>query len=388
MSEALNNDNNDTATQAPPRLDTASPETENTVITASPQSFSEPAVYGHSYQTHTISGGHNILGNVYFGAASDPEADLFSRASAVKRQATGPSLLPKASISFFTGRRLQLEQLKTWLLEPISNVLSRKVVVVHGLGGSGKTQFCLRYAEQNRSSPYLTSKRYWGVFWIDASTLKAADRSYEQIGDIFRKGATPAGGRFWLSQQHQPWLMIVDNADDPDLDMPSVLPIGTRGHILITSRNPNVKDHATAGTIHLTKMEPEEAIDLLLRTAYPDDASARARNTYRNCAMGIAEQLGYLAIALRHAGSTIRRKIYTIEKYLSLYLARRGYLINPRMSLNDKEADIITTWEIPFQRLENRASSRCGSTSTPFRFSASSSHTSNVAASAMVLQGL
>lgn len=104
-------------------------------------------------------------------------------------------------------------------------------------------------------------------------------------------------------------------------------------------------------------MEPEEAIDLLLRTAYPDDASARARNTYRNCAMGIAEQLGYLAIALRHAGSTIRRKIYTIEKYLSLYLARRGYLINPRMSLNDKEADIITTWEIPFRRLENRASS-------------------------------
>lgn len=76
----------------------------------------------------------------------------------------------------------------------------------------------------SKNSPYLTSKRYWGVFWIDASTLKAADRSYEQIGDIFRKGATPAGGRFWLSQQHQPWLMIVDNADDPDLDMPSVLP--------------------------------------------------------------------------------------------------------------------------------------------------------------------
>ncbi|KAL8691660.1 MAG: hypothetical protein Q9218_003160 [Villophora microphyllina] len=55
----------------------------------------------------------------------------------------------------FTGRKQQAQELKEnfgrLLYSP--NQITRgghKIVVIHGLGGSGKTQFCLRYAEENR----------------------------------------------------------------------------------------------------------------------------------------------------------------------------------------------------------------------------------------------
>ena len=55
----------------------------------------------------------------------------------------------------FTGRKQQAQELKEKLGRPIISPDQKirgehKVVVIHGLGGSGKTQFCLRYAEENR----------------------------------------------------------------------------------------------------------------------------------------------------------------------------------------------------------------------------------------------
>lgn len=162
-------------------------------------------------------------------------------------------------------------------------------------------------------------------------------------------------GIFWLSKLRKPWLLVLDNADDPELDLSALMPVGDRGHILITSRNPSFRDYATAGTLHLNKMDPEEAIELLLRLSFPQDLDARAAQSSRTHAMGIADRLGYLAIALNHAGATIRRKIFTIEKYLTSYLARQGFLINPRLSISPAETEIITTWEIPFRKMEAKA---------------------------------
>src|SRR5947207_11096341 len=41
-----------------------------------------------------------------------------------------------------------------------------------------------------------------------------------------------------LANTLQAWLLVFDNADDPNLSLSSYLPPGNRGHIIITSRNP------------------------------------------------------------------------------------------------------------------------------------------------------
>lgn len=55
----------------------------------------------------------------------------------------------------FTGRKQQAQELKENLDRLLDSPSQKtrgehKIVVIYGLGGSGKTQFCLRYAEENR----------------------------------------------------------------------------------------------------------------------------------------------------------------------------------------------------------------------------------------------
>jgi hypothetical protein len=66
---------------------------------------------------------------------------------------------PKPVDRFYTGRTEQAEQLKKWLLPgsfpgngraPIVTFAKQNRFVIYGIGGSGKTQFCCKFAEDNR----------------------------------------------------------------------------------------------------------------------------------------------------------------------------------------------------------------------------------------------
>lgn len=61
-------------------------------------------------------------------------------------------LVPRSSSIYFTGREKQAREVKE-MLGPIRSHDDKprnRLVVLFGLGGSGKTQFCLKYAEDNK----------------------------------------------------------------------------------------------------------------------------------------------------------------------------------------------------------------------------------------------
>lgn len=263
-------------------------------------------------------------------------------------------IIPRCSSTYFTGRRLHADAVRE-KLGPVSHLEEanrHRICVIYGLGGAGKTQFCLRYAEDNRS-------RYWGVFWIDASSEENAENGYSSIGQQAGKGATFSGGMHWLSQCTKPWLLVIDNADDPDMDVSKYFPIGGSGHILITTRNPGAEIYATAGHLRFSGLDPEDALNLLLKTAFPKDEPPSPNSGSRRTAQKITSELGYLALAIANAGTSIRRNIYTLEMYLRHYLGhRRAMIVSNSISTAD-QANIITTWEIPFQRIVNRKTLGC-----------------------------
>jgi hypothetical protein len=106
--------------------------------------------------------------------------------------------------------------------------------------------------------------RYWGVFWIDASTAENAETSFAKIDGYVRDGANHSKAAsfsatmHWLLQSRKPWLLILDNADDPELDVSQYIPAGSHGHILITTRNPSVIEYATIGHIRFSGMDPRK----------------------------------------------------------------------------------------------------------------------------------
>ncbi|TVY55429.1 Nephrocystin-3 [Lachnellula cervina] len=89
----------------------------------------------------------------------------------------------------------------------------------------------------------------------------------------------------------------------------------------------------------------------------PNDESGTPNPQRQSLAQGIVSELGYLALAIMQAGRTIRRKIATLEMYLNIYLGHRKSLMKTPRTLNADEANIITTWEIPFKNtVANRTS--------------------------------
>ena len=168
------------------------------------------------------------------------------------------------------------------------------------------------------------------------------------------KGNDPSAGQAWLAQTSEPWLVVLDNANDPDMDLSMFIPISGNGHILITSRNPGAKLYNTVGCLDFKGMDPEEAITLLLRLAYPDKELHDTTKDYRVQAGIIASELGYLALALKQAAYTIRTGLRPLEVYLISLLGCRKELLSKSLVRNAEHANILATWELPFTSISNR----------------------------------
>ncbi|KAF2266736.1 TPR-like protein [Lojkania enalia] len=262
-------------------------------------------------------------------------------------------LVPRSPSKFFTGRQKHAREVKE-MLGPIRSHDDRKrnePIVLYGLGGSGKTQFCLKYVEDNKH-------RYWGVFWIDASDKENIESGFGAIGEQAGRGSTLSAGIYWLSRCTKPWLLIFDNADDPDLGIEEYFPSGGNGHILVTTRNPRAAEETRAGRIRFRGMEAQEAVTFLLKAACSDTPYDTIPSTpkRRICAEKIAIELGFLPLALAHAGATIRRNIFTLERYLEYYLGCRKSTMSHSHINSADDVNVITTWEIPFQRIARRGS--------------------------------
>ncbi|KAI0976495.1 hypothetical protein F4678DRAFT_417364 [Xylaria arbuscula] len=248
---------------------------------------------------------------------------------------------------YYVGRQKQMENLQQQFGNAKRRIRSKpKVFVIYGLPGSGKTQFCLRYSEDNRH-------RYWGIFWIDCSTESTAEDGFGSLGMLAGKGAQPGAGLAWLSHLPDSWLLILDNANDPEMDLSKYIPISGYGHVLITTRNPGAQLYNTVGSFQFRGMDPEEAIMLLLRLAYPEKEFYQISNLYKQDAGVIALELGYLALALKQAAHTIRTQFLPLGRYLQSLLGCRQALLSRPLVKSAADANIYATWELPFTDIMN-----------------------------------
>ena len=145
-------------------------------------------------------------------------------------------------------------------------------------------------------------------------------------------------------------MLIIDNADDPSVDISRFFPPGDRGHILVTSRNSECRYHETVGYQELKEMNHEEADTLLLKAAGKDPTVPRLRRLARP----ITSTLGYLPLAIDQAGATIRQNISSLESYLTLYYRQRRQIMSMR-SIQGGEAykyTVYTTWEVSFRMIK------------------------------------
>ena len=162
----------------------------------------------------------------------------------------------------------------------------------------------------------------------------------------------------WLVNSVDDWLMIIDNADDPSLDVSQFFPAGNRGSIIITTRNPDCRIHATVGSSEIGQLHQEEAVNLLMKAS----DVAETDDTLRPQAQAVAQTLGYLALAITHAGAMIRQKLYSFEEYCAAYTRRRKDLLSvrPVQASADYQYTVYTTWNISVASIREMAQGPTG----------------------------
>ena len=159
----------------------------------------------------------------------------------------------------------------------------------------------------------------------------------------------------WLSNVPESWALILDNADDPRLDLSPYFPVGNRGVILMTSRNPECTVHSTVGSYELGAMGVDEAVTLMLKTAGIRDRSSQSM---RETARPVVLTLGCLALAITQAGAVIRQGRCRMGEYCTLYARRRKELLSQKaiQGGDDYRYTVYTTWEVSRQMIEEMSS--------------------------------
>ncbi|KAJ7452321.1 hypothetical protein FB451DRAFT_1374164 [Mycena latifolia] len=234
----------------------------------------------------------------------------------------------------FTGREDILQEMTEYFNKGIGQ---RHIFLLHGLGGSGKSQIAFKFVEQSTGLP---ESRFSEIYFLDSSSEQTIENDLVTLALAKKAGKTFKDGLLWLSHQHREWLMVFNNADDIHLKLVQYFPSGSRGNILITSRNPNLGQVAKA--VHkVEQMALEEAIDLLLSSAQYGIMEDNNRDLGRR---------------IVQAGAFISSS-RSLQTYLGLYerMSSRIQLLHQQPPQSEYGWSVYTTWQMSFQKVSRQA---------------------------------
>ncbi|KIM32606.1 hypothetical protein M408DRAFT_41470, partial [Serendipita vermifera MAFF 305830] len=157
----------------------------------------------------------------------------------------------------------------------------------------------------------------------------------------------------------QPWLLILDNADDPDLQLLPFIPKCSCGSIIITSRNRDAGYLSNTCHLEMGQMDRTEALTTLLKAAKRQLPLVPEELISANT---LLDELGCLAVALVQAGTYCHQlsstvdgvfQPYSITNYLSLFHSRRSSLmkkVNP-LTLDGYGRGVYTTLDLSYNAI-------------------------------------
>ncbi|KAK6507640.1 hypothetical protein TWF481_006066 [Arthrobotrys musiformis] len=297
-----------------------------------------------------------------------------------------PFRLPFARNGAFVGRAEELRQADEFFWDPnVTDTDTPRLFALVGTSGIGKTQVALEYAYRHR-------RDYTAVFWVSAASEHGIRASFVTIMQRIVKeqariswpesspdyqaiasklgipGLIDTKGRVstdpedideirsalfeWLQLPGKnKWLMVFDNMDDLEtFNIEEYLPSEGNGAIFITSRRPEFSQGAKQVTLDM--LDSKSAVALLFKVAHFTDIS----EVHEEEALALAKRLGFMPLAIIHAGYYINATKAPLADYLLHYDESFTTLQpkRPKFGRNYRADTAATNWEILYPKVEEQ----------------------------------
>ena len=144
--------------------------------------------------------------------------------------------------------------------------------------------------------------------------------------------------------------MIIDNADDPEIDLSPYIPDNRSGDVLITTRNPQCIIHNTVGHHELSDLEPDLARELLYKTLSMPESQ---RVEKLEAATAVTQSVGSHTLAIIQAAAFIKSRLCSLEAYPDLFRQKRSELMKFHSKQNASPyGNVYATFEVTAKFLE------------------------------------
>ncbi|PBK86816.1 TPR-like protein [Armillaria gallica] len=193
--------------------------------------------------------------------------------------------------------------------------------------------------------------RFLHVWFFDATSDSTLAADFKKLGKAAGIGESVDDVQDFLRRMHGDWLLIFDNADDPEVELSNYIPRCNHGNIIITSRLTEINQITSPGAhFDFLDLEQSEAINLLLKHAHQN-----VDNNNQQLAADIVDVLGCQALAVATAGAYIASNpTYTLSNYLSRFNQKRKKLLNYKMrSLDDYQKTVFSAFHLSFDQLSS-----------------------------------
>ncbi|KAL6406436.1 Nucleoside phosphorylase [Ilyonectria robusta] len=290
-------------------------------------------------------------------------------------------------VTRFVARKEELGRIH----DILKGTIGRRTVILHGLGGIGKTQLAIAYFKRHRTD-------YSTAIWLNARDETVLKQSFARIAErIMRHDPSMTyissavesrdadriveAVKRWLDEPpNDHWLLIYDNYDRPKLTSTNAISSGQpdlpEDHTDEATKNP--RDHADPKAFDLRRYQPEtdhgaiivtsrlsvklgQSIQLGKLKDISDSleilASASRRDSIKQdpAAHDLALQLDGLPLALATVGAYLEQVSMTCTEYLQLYHQSWLQLHKEAPQLPSYDQTLYSTWGISYKHIEQQS---------------------------------
>ena len=260
-------------------------------------------------------------------------------------------MIPYGLNTRFFGRSLEKDALRR-SLQPQEEQEGPRVLAIYGIGGVGKTQLALHYAN-------TSMEMYDAVLWVpagsqarltDALTDFAIKLGLLTADDTDDDDQTIQRLRDWLNTSGNTFLLIFDNVEDHAI-LEQIWPSSNKGTIIITCRSQALASRRAAEVMHLQCFAPERCVEVLYSLACLQPSSERDAEA----AQELVRLLDGFPLAMVQISEFINNRGCSYEELLPMYKRSAGKIFARTGAPVQYGQTLATVWDDAFQRLSSES---------------------------------